>query len=200
MRQVKLAFSLALAYYLLFNSSNILFKFEYYKADIWPGILELAKDSVYILVANFIIFFGLSCNRLLVSIGAIFLFVSGAIGSYSLYFFRAHPTKHMLHTMLENEFLESYEVISIKAIIWVIFSAIVCIIILFRYARHKLKARILTTTCLIIFASNIYSPHYKILNSYFPIQYLHNTYLYLSERFKVIHKLDISEKFDWTSK
>jgi lipid A ethanolaminephosphotransferase len=197
--QLKLSLYLAISYCFLFNSTNALFKFGYYKADIVLGILDLIKDGFYILLANFVIFFGLSCNRFVLSLGTVFLFTTGAIASYALYFFKAHPTKHMLHAMFENELAESYEVISIKAVVWVIFCVAIAIGILLRTRNAKLQPRVLTTMCLGLFAYNIYSPNYKVLTSYFPIQYLHNAYLNVSESFKVVHKTDISEKFDFIS-
>ena len=178
----------------------MLFKFEYYKADIVRAVLELVKDGFYIFLASFIIFFGLSCNRLLLFLGSIFLFASGAFASYALYFFKARPTEQMLRTMFENDIAESYEMLSIKLIIWILLSIAICLGILLYYTKEKLQPRVLTTLCLMLFVYNIYHPHYKILNAYFPIQYLHNGYLYISSKFHVIHKLDISEKFDFVSK
>lgn len=192
---VRISLILALLYCLLFNSSVLIFKFDYYKANMLRGVLELLKDSLYIYITSFIIFFGLSVSRILLAAGALFLFTTGAIGSYSLHFFKVAPTKQMLRAMFESESHEMGEVISLKLVIWVMISAAICITVLWRLRRRGDGMNLASFTCLLVFCANIVLPHYKILTQYFPMQYLHNSYLYFSERSRPAHKVDISSKF-----
>lgn len=196
-KNVKISLALAILYCLLFNSSVLLFKFDYYKANMLRGVLELFKDSFYIYITSFIIFFGLSTSRILLALGSLFLFITGAIGSYSLYFFKVAPTKQMLRAMFESEAQEMHEVISLKLILWIIISAAMCVAALWRWRSRRDGMNLASFTCLMVFCVNIVSPHYKILTQYFPMQYLHNSYLYFSESLRTTNKIDISSKFQF---
>ena len=57
---IKSAFAFAIIYCLLFNSAVIIYKFEYYQANILTAILELAKDFVYLVITLFVFFFKVS--------------------------------------------------------------------------------------------------------------------------------------------
>jgi glucan phosphoethanolaminetransferase (alkaline phosphatase superfamily) len=193
---IKAAALLSLVYCLLFNSSIILFKFDYYKADLAFGVLELLKDFIQIFIANFIIFLGLSLTRPLFIVGSLFLFFTGAISSYSIFFFKIFPTKQIIRALFENEVSESVEILSVRVVIWVIFALLISL-------RLSIKTKtkqsiILPSICLVIFISNIIMPQYKVLRSYFPIQYLHNSYLYYLDKFHSPEKKDISQEVDFT--
>lgn len=196
---IKLSLISAFIYCLLFNSVVIAYKFDYYKVTLLKAILELTKDFIYIYIFSFIIFFGLSIHRLIFVIGSLFLFITSAIASYYLYFFHIAPTKEMMGSFFSTDFNEIYELVSIKLIIWLLFSLSVCIYTIkhFTVANSKLfVTNLLSALCLLIFINNIIAPQFKILNSYFPIQYLHNTYLHLAKVTKKhVTRDDISSKF-----
>lgn len=192
---IRSAALLSLLYGLLFNSSIVAFKFDYYKANLLLGSLELLKDFVQIFVVNLIIFLGLSVYRPLLIVGSLFLFVTGAAASYSVFVFKIFPTKQMIRTLFENEISESVEVLSVKVILWIILAMIIS---LFLSMRSRIKQPIiLPLFCLVVFLCNIIIPQYKILTFYFPIQYLHNSYLYYLDRFHTSQKKDISQGVDF---
>lgn len=191
----KAAALLALAYGLLFNSSIIAFKFGYYKADLLFGSLELIKDFVQIFLANFIVFLGLSLSRSLLVAGSLFLFITGAVASYSVVFFKIFPTKQMIRTLFENEISESVEILSVKVLLWVLFAIFIFLFISIK--APKKKSILLPVLCLMIFITNIIAPKYRVLTAYFPFQYLHNSYLYYLDRFHNVEKRDISEGVDF---
>ncbi len=192
---IKAAALLSLVYCLLFNSSIILFKFDYYKADLAFGVLELLKDFIQIFIANFIIFLGLSLTRPLFIVGSLFLFFTGAISSYSVFFFKIFPTKQIIRTLFENEISESVEILSVRVVILVIFAILISLSLSIK-AKAK-QSIILPFICLVIFITNIIMPQYKVLRSYFPIQYLHNSYLYYLDTFHNPEKKDISQGVDF---
>ena len=230
-QSMKLPALLALVYCLLFNSFVVSFKFDYYKANLLLGTLELLKDLFYICVASFVIFYGLSINKFLLRVASLFLFFTSALASYALYFFKISPTKQMIRVIFENEAVETFEVLSMNLILWIIFACSICVVILWRYdslissspsllsssrrrgfrseSANDLKLSSVgdrfnwipayagMTVCLTLFIWNIFLPNYKILMQYFPIQYLHNTYLYISERSQNHGKIDISREFNF---
>ena len=191
--------ALALVYFVLFNLSVLHFRFSYYHIGDIRSILELLRESVEIIIALFIIFFGLSYNRLLLAVCSLILFITGAIGSYALYFFKALPSKQMIRIFFENETSESLEILSIKLVLWLAFVIVVWISIIIGLRDHNRtpKYRILRIICLVIFCYNIATPQYRVLQSYFPISYLHSTYLYTIERSRDHARIDISQKFDF---
>ncbi|WP_341793433.1 MULTISPECIES: sulfatase-like hydrolase/transferase [unclassified Rickettsia] len=202
---IKLALVLAFIYCLLFNSAVLIYKFDYYKASFFKAILELTKDFCYIYIFSFIIFFGFTVHRLILTIGTIFLFVTSAIASYYLYFFKIKPTKEMMGSFFSTDLNEIYELISIRLIIWLIFSLFACLYTLKNFTitnTNSFITKLLSAICLLIFVNTIISPPFKILNNYFPVQYLHNTYLNFAQNFSNRHlaKIDISQKYNFVDK
>lgn len=200
---IKLSAILALIYCLLFNSAVIIYKFDYYKASIFRGILELSKDFCYIYIFSFIAFFGFSVHRLALKFGSGFLFFTSAIASYYIYFFKINPTKQVIGSFFSTDLNEVYELTSIKLIIWIIFSLFACFYTLKVFAASDTKSfvtKLLSAACLLIFLYNIITPSFKILKSYFPIQYLHNTYLNFAGNFndKNYAQIDISKQYNFT--
>ncbi len=173
--QIKSIAKIAFLYCILFNTPIILFKFDYYKADVVRGLLDLSKNFFYIFCANFIFFFGLAINRYLMIFGSLFLFVTGAISSYAVFFFKIFPNSHIIRAFFENEFSETIEVVSVKLILWIIFAVVLCIKFIPKSTFNKLP----TIIAFVIFIIAIISPPYRVLSEYFPIKYLHNSYLYL---------------------
>ncbi|WP_341749218.1 phosphoethanolamine transferase [Candidatus Tisiphia endosymbiont of Sialis lutaria] len=198
---IKLSLVFALIYFIFFNSVVSCYKFSYYKITFLKAILELSKDFLYIYFTCFIIFFGLTIHRLVFIIGAIFLFITGAIASYYLYFFKISPTKEMMGSFFSTDLNELYEIISIRLIVWLIFSLFSCIYTMKHFSILDSKlfvTKLLSAICLLISVNNIIAPKFKLLNSYFPIQYLHNTYLYLSNsNNKSSMRENIREKFSF---
>ncbi len=177
---IKLSAILAFIYCLLFNTAIMIYKFDYYKATIFRGILELSKDFCYIYIFSFIAFFGLSIHTLVLKIGVGFLFITSAIASYYIYFFKINPTKQVIGSFFSTDLNEVYELVSIKLIIWIIFCLFSCFCTLKSFAAENSKSfvtKLLSAACLLIFVYNIITPSFKILKNYCPIQYLHNSYL-----------------------
>lgn len=199
---LKLPLIFAIIYFLLFNSAILEYKFSYYKADFVKAILELAKDSIYIYLSLFIIFWGLTIHRLVFVTGTIFLFITGAIASYYLHFFRISPTTEMMGSFFSTDPNELYEIVSVKLIIWLIFCLAIAIYSLKYFSIPSKKlfvSNLLSATCLLITVNNIITPQFKLLKNYFPIQYLHNSYIYLSKnKMKNSSRENISYKYSFS--
>jgi glucan phosphoethanolaminetransferase (alkaline phosphatase superfamily) len=127
------------------------------------------------------------------------LFITGAIASYYLYCFRISPTKEMMGSFFSTDFNEVYEIVSIKLIVWLVFSLFSCLYTMKHFSILDSKlfvTKLLSAICLLITVNNIITSQFKLLNSYFPIQYLHNTYLYFSNS-KYTMRKDINKKFSF---
>lgn len=203
-RLITLSLTFAFIYLCLFNSAVFSYKFGYYKVTFFKAILELTKDAVYIYLFTFIIFLGLTIQRLVFIIGTILLFITGAVASYYLYYFKISPTKEMMGSVFSTHFNELYEIISIKLLLWLGFSLFICIypIKYFSFANSKLFShKLLSAVCLLITINNIFIPQFKLLCQYFPLQYLHNSYLYLSMNSKIAASHEnINQKFSFIDK
>ncbi len=198
--RLKVALIFALTYNLLFNSSIFIFKFNYYSADIFRGSLELTKDFIYINFFLFIIFLGLNINRFLSVVITFLLFISGAIVSYYLYFLGITPTQEMIYSVFNTHPTEALELISTKLLLWLFLVVLVWWYLIKKTSSITIKTKqdiILGAICLLIFFASIISPRYKILNSYFPLQYLHNTYKYVLKNFEHKFKENIADKFEF---
>ncbi len=198
-KSIKLSSVFAIIYFLLFDLVVLTHKFSYYKATFIKAILELGKESIYIYLCLFVIFFGLTIHRLVFILGSVFLFITGAVASYYLYFFQISPTKEMMGSFFSTDFNELYEIVSLKLAIWLIFSFAICGYSIKHFSVTNSKifiTNLLSAICLLITINNIISPEFKILKTYFPIQYLHNSYLYIfKDNEKSVIRDDISKKF-----
>lgn len=197
---IKISVIFALLYCFLFNSAIFVYKFEYYQANILTGVLELVKDFIYNFITLFLFFFGLSFYRYLFIVGAVFLFITGAVSSYYLFFLGVSPSLAIMPAIFGTHSTEAMELVSLRLVIWCVLSFIICGYFMWRYMPSKplsLLTRILTFTCLIFIFSNVVSPKYSFLKSYFPIQYLHNAYIYLFAQDKDFIKEDISLKYEY---
>lgn len=195
---IKLSLIIGFIYCILFNSSVFIYKFDYYKATTFKAVVELGKDFIYIYLTLFIIFFGLTIHRLLFITGTIFLFLSGAAASYYLHFFKITPTKEVIESFFATDTNEAYELISTRLIVWLVFSVSISIYTIKHFTINNTKlflTQILSAFCLLLTINSIIAPQYKILNSYFPIQYLHNTYLHFSKTFHASNRQEIHKKF-----
>jgi glucan phosphoethanolaminetransferase (alkaline phosphatase superfamily) len=196
---VSTALTFALIYCLMFNTSVVLYKYEYYQVSFVSAVFELLKQFIYTYIATFIFFFGLAIHRLIFIIGSIFLFFTGAIASYYLFYLGVAPTEKMMPAIYGTEISEISELISTRVIIWIIFSLSICIFGIKHFNPQTTKSffsRMLTALCLFVAINNIISPQFKILKSYFPIQYLHNSYVYFFGNKDHVRQ-DISKKFSF---
>jgi glucan phosphoethanolaminetransferase (alkaline phosphatase superfamily) len=180
---IKLSSIMALIYCLLFNLFLFLNQFDQASnVNIVSSGLEFSRNFVHVYIASFILFFGLTINRLVFIVAALFLFITGAISSYYSYIFNIYPTKEMIAIFCQVKFSETIEISNIRLIIWVSFSIFTCFYTIqhFKLSDSKLfVTKLLSAICIFLTINAIISPQYKILNKYFPIQYLHNAYLYL---------------------
>ena len=173
----------ALIYWLLFNSVIAAYKFDQSEIPLFNLIISLLKDFCYIYFALVIIFFALSTHRILFLIGSLFLFITGAIASFYLFFFQLAPTPAELSLLYSTDFSEILHELDIRLIVWIIFSISIC---LYSYKYFDIQTtdlfvnKILSAFCLILFINNIIHPYLNVLSEYFPIQYLHNSYNYLT--------------------
>ncbi len=196
---VSTALTFALIYCFMFNTSVVLYKYEYYQVSFVSAVFELLKQFIYTYIATFIFFFGLAIHRLIFIIGSIFLFFTGAIASYYLFYLGVAPTEKMMPAIYGTEISEISELISTRVIIWIIFSLSICIFGIKHFNPQTTKSffsRMLTALCLFVAINNIISPQFKILKSYFPLQYLHNSYVYFFGN-KGHVRQDISKKFSF---
>ncbi len=198
---IKNALIFALIYCVMFNISVVLHKAQYYQTSFFLVFFDLIKDFFYIYVATFVFFFGISIHRIVFIIGSIFFFVTGAIASYYLFYFGVAPTAQMMPAIYGTEISEISELVSIRIVIWILFSLFVCIFSIKHFNPQTTKsffAKILMALCLFLLADNIISPSFRILKEYFPIQYLHNSYVYFfgSEENR---RRDISKNFEFKS-
>lgn len=195
---LKSALAFSVIYCVLFNSSVFIYKFQYQQAAILTAILELVKDFIYVVTTLFIFFVGLSLNRKLFIIGSLFLFITGALASYYLFFFSIAPTKAMMPALFGTNSTEAYELVSARLAVWLVFSMGICLYSIKHFNIQATKTfftSILSATCLLIIVVNIISPQYRFLKSYFPMQYLHNGYVYFIGSSSTYTKEDISTKF-----
>lgn len=195
---IKSLFKFSLIYCVLFNSAIFIYKFEYHNANILSAIAELSKDFIYNIITLFIFFLALSFHRLLFIAGSLFLFITGAIASYYLFFFSIAPTPGMMPIIFGTHSAEIYELVSIKIITWILFSVLICMycIKIFHIRDSKLPfTRFLSFICIIIVATNIITPKFSFFRSYFPMQYLHNSYMFFMSSNNDYIKEDISTKY-----
>lgn len=195
---IKTSFIFALMYCLLFNSAVTLYKFDYYKVSIIKAIFELLKEFIYIYLAVVVTFLGLGIHRIVFLVGSVVLFLTGAIASYYLFFFKIAPTAMMMPSFYGTDFNEAYELLSVRLIIWIIFSLSLC---LYSFKYFKVETpklfimKIISAICLLLMINNIISPQFRVLKTYFPIQYLHNSYNYFFGAGHNEARADISKLF-----
>jgi glucan phosphoethanolaminetransferase (alkaline phosphatase superfamily) len=196
---VKAALMFALIYMLMFNTSVMLHKYEYYQASFFSAIFELLKQFIYAYITTLVFFFGLAIHRALFIIGSIFLFLTGAAASYYLFYLGVAPTEKMMPAIYGTEMSEISELIGTRIIIWVIFSLSICIFGIKHFNPQTTKSffsRIIMALCLFLSINNIIAPQFKVLKTYLPIQYLHNSYIYFFGSKDHVRQ-DISKKFDF---
>lgn len=180
---IKISAITAILYSLLFNTPVFLYNFKHLETSFARGVMEFAKDFTLLYLFLLIMFFGLTIHRLIFIIGTLVLFISGAIASYNLFFHFNMPNKANVRHLFSIEPGEVTEFISIRLLIWIIFSILIAMYTIRHFKVETTSiffSRLLSAICLLFTLNCIISPPYKILRSYFPILYLHNTYQYFS--------------------
>jgi glucan phosphoethanolaminetransferase (alkaline phosphatase superfamily) len=193
---IKTALVFALIYCVMFNTSVILHKYQYYEVSFFTAIFELLKQFIYVYIATFVFFLGLSIHRLVFIIGSVFLFFTGALSSYYLFYFGISPTLEMMPAIYGTQTSEVSELASARIIIWIIFSLSICIFSIKHFKPETTKsflARILTALCLFLAINTVISPYFRVLKVYFPVQYLHNSYVYFFGAEEFVRKNLIKE-------
>jgi glucan phosphoethanolaminetransferase (alkaline phosphatase superfamily) len=189
---------LAFSYFVMFEIAMLHFRSSYFHSYNFNFIIEVIRESTFTLLFLFVIFHGLSFNKILFRVTSVFLFITGAIGSYAVFFFKMPPSKQIIRTFFENEISESFEFIGMNLMIWISVSILVVVGILVKFRDVKQRYSILKVLCFGFFIYNIVTPQYRVLQSYFPISYLHGTYLYILERMQSHIRIDISQKFEFS--
>ena len=180
---IKISLIFAALFCLLFNIPVFMLKFRYLNhlanSSYFLLIAALVKDFIYLYTILFILFLGITVSRMLFHISSVFLFLTGSIASYLLFFFNIVGTKSRIGAVFDLDNIIA--AISIKLILWIIFSVAICI-----YSIHHFKmkstdlflTRILSALCLLFIVYNLISPQFSVIKLYFPTQYLHSSYLY----------------------
>ncbi|MFK7974224.1 MAG: phosphoethanolamine transferase [Rickettsiaceae bacterium] len=198
---IKAAFAFALIHCFLFNSSIFVYKLSYIHSSLVVAILEIIKDIIYSIITLFVIFFGLTIHRVVFIVSSIILFVASALASYYLFFFSVSPSGSMMHSVFGTHLNEVYELLSIKLILWLVFSFSICVysIKYFKIQNTKLFfTKLLASICLLITISNIITPKYSFMKTSFPIQYLHNSYIYFFGASNEYAREELAKKFSFT--
>ena len=184
LNSMRLVSVLTLIYFCLFNSAVLLYKFGAHKDTLFRSFIELGKESIFTCAALFVIFLGLAIHRKLLTFSAIFLFLTGAVSSYALYMHSVRPTEKILGALYQSSFSDIMALMSIRLIVWLVFSSAVLFYCLKYFAPAKSEAgffmKLISSFCLLVTVNNIISPQFMLLTSYFPLQYLHNSFMYIT--------------------
>lgn len=178
---IKRAFILAIAFSLLFNTSVIM-----YKHSQGSDFGDLFWENIYVIIMLGLSFLGFSINNMLLKIYAYIIYVTGAMTSYYIYFEDILPTKKRIGNFFAVDSLDDYDNLSLKLVLWVIFSIWVCFYLLKRFDAkdnsNKLSMGVMFTL-LILSIANVITPFCKDCLIYLPLEYLHNGYHYLLNEF-----------------
>ena len=199
---LKQAFILTLVYFLLFDTSILLYKYDHYKAGKELAYAELFKESCYVFIMIFASFVGFSINNILLKIYAFFLYATGAMVSYYVYALKIIPNKQIVKSFFDVESVETYEHVSIKLIAWILLGCSVCIYILRKYNAKDPTggfSKFLCFVLLFVSVANIATPFYRVFTSHLPVNYLHNSYEYFLDKFTDHDKSDITDKYSFNS-
>lgn len=184
---IKLSTIIALLYFVLFNTPIVLSQLVNYKAEMLNAILTILHDSIVVYAGLCIMFFGLSINTLLFLVVAHFLFFTGAIASYYFYFFNVVPNIEIIRDVFHTDITQIQELVTTKLILWLIFSMFVCTYTIryFKISETKLFLnKLVSAICLLLTVYNMIFLTDRVLNKFFPFQYIHNTYSYLTHAVK----------------
>ena len=194
---IKQAFILSIVYFLLFDTSILLYKYDHYKAGEEIAYAELFKESCYVFLMIFASFVGFSINSILLKIYAFFLYASSALVSYYIYSLKILPNKQVVKAFFDVESVEAYEIVSIKLIAWILAACAICIYLLRKYNAKDPSSGLSKFICFVLlFASiaNVITPFYRLFSTYLPVNYMHNSYEYFLHKFTDHEKTDIADK------
>lgn len=180
---IKRAFILSLAYCVLFNSSVFIYKYSQ-----GSDFDELFWEGIYVGGMLGISFLGFSINNMLLKVYSYFLYVTGAIASYYIYFENILPTKRHVGNFLSIGSIDDYDNLSLKMVLWVIFSIWACFYLLRKFDAKDNSNRLsvgLMFVFLILSIANIITPFCKDCIHYLPLEYLNNGYHYLLNEYVV---------------
>jgi glucan phosphoethanolaminetransferase (alkaline phosphatase superfamily) len=182
---IKRSFIFSLAFCLLFNSSVTISKYhDYHHLMGFRVMASLFKEFICVLISNFIFFYGLSLHRKLFLFGGLFLFITGAIASYYLYLFDMVPNFRVIEKFFDSSYTGMIGQINLSLIIWLVFVLFVFFTSIKQFGYEhsdKFINKLLSAVCLFLTLNSIISPHYRLLVSYFPLQYLNSTYLHFTD-------------------
>lgn len=203
-KTVKLSAITALLYCLLFNSALVLYKFDYYKINFGLASIELTKDFLFIYITNFIIFLGLAIYPVVFIIGTFTLFASGAIASYFVFSAKLLPNQAVIDSIFNTNISEVSELLNLGLITWLVVTLFISFYIV-RYfskadlesqpvSKTKIVTKLLSGICLLISINAVMVSPYRLIGQYFPLQYLHHTYMHFFQE-SYGTRLDISKEF-----
>lgn len=176
---LKASLSFAIIYCLMFNGSIFFYKFNNYNVGTASLLFMIAQDFLFTTTALFVFFFGFTLHDLLFRLFSLAMFATGAFVSYHMYAYEANLTQRLITSLYGNNIIESYKFLSIRLVIWVIFSIGIC----YSAIRHfkvgtppQFFTKLLCGLCLFLFANCIISPPFEFLEEYFPTQHLNSLY------------------------
>jgi glucan phosphoethanolaminetransferase (alkaline phosphatase superfamily) len=180
LKLAKLCVILSVLFNLFFNSTILLSK----KLTGINAAYNLLPDVLYLTIILFILLWGFGIHRKLFVIGALILFLSGAFASFHMFFFGIFPTISVMKKFWGSGIDDILKVFDIRLIAWLVFSGFVCIYTIRSIGGSETTlffSKLLSAFCLVLSINGIIAPSHKILTSYFPGAYLHNSYLLLSK-------------------
>jgi|GEM_PF-4103290 len=188
---LKRALLFALVYFVLFNSSVVLYNTD----NGHLPLTEIGYECLYVYIMLTLNFVGFSINNVLFAIYSVFIYSTGALASYFIYSSGTLPTKRVIADFLDISSLFEYDLISIKLVLWLILSIWLCIYLLKKYDAkpNQNKASVVTIFMLFILSiANIITPFMQEFKTYLPVNYLHNSYHYFLDSYSISSKTDIA--------
>jgi glucan phosphoethanolaminetransferase (alkaline phosphatase superfamily) len=125
----------------------------------------------------------------------LFLFFSGAVCSYYLFLFKIQPSTKIVTAVFNSENRDFIELVSAKMVVWVTF---VCLVwyALVRYANSQMdkpKNFLVISILILLSLYSMTTLPFKVLNNYFPFQYLYSFSCYIKKKLNINDKIfDIS--------
>lgn len=166
---IKSCFAVSIIYFLMFNSSVVIYKFHQLNISILHKIFELSKDIITTNLVLCVFFLGFTIHRYIFLLASAILFFTASIASFFLFTKDGYFNFNNLSSNL-------YSVMNVRLYIWCIFS-----MGLWLYTTKSFKiesdsgfiSKTLSAICLFIFVNSIISDQCFFSHDYFPMQYLH---------------------------
>ena len=176
---LKASLAFAVIYCLMFNSSVFVYKSINYNIGAVELVFMIIKDFLLTTGALFVFFFGATMHSILFRVFAVLLFLGGAIASYHMYVYEATMSARLMRSLYGNSPMEAYSLVSIKLVIWMIFSLGICYSAIWHFkvrTPSQFFTKLLCAVCLFLFVNCIISPPFPFLEDYFPTQFLSSIY------------------------